>query len=295
MEIFSKVVELRSFSRAAAATYLTQPTVSEHIKALEESLGLKLLDRLGREVVPTRAGELLYGYARRILELQAEAWQALSQFAGCLKGRLILGGSTIPGQYLLPALVGRFKEGHPDVSVTLKIGDTREVVEGVLEGRLELGVVGARIEKGPLEYQPLARDKLALVVPAGHRWAQKGSVFLSELKEEPFVLRESGSGTRQTLEENLRAAGEEIGSLRVVAEMGSTEAIIQSIRAGLGVSVLSRLAVEERLDFGTLAIVAVEGLQLSREFFIVTHRARTLSPICQAFFSFLLAETTPLG
>lgn len=179
--------------------------------------------------------------------------------------------------------------------MTLKIGDTREIAEGVLEGRLELGVGGARIPLGPLEYQSLARDELALVVPAGHRWAQKGSISLPELKEEPFVLRESGSGTRQTLEENLQAAGEEIGSLRVVAEMGSTEAIIQAIRAGLGVSILSRLAVEERLDFGTLATVAVEGLRLSREFFIVTHRARTLSPICQAFLAFLLEEAASLG
>lgn len=295
MEIFRKVVELKSFSRAAAAAYLTQPTVSEHIKALEESLGLRLLDRLGREVVPTRAGELLYDYARRLLELQAEARQALSQFAGGLKGRLVLGGSTIPGQYLLPALVGRFKEDYPEVLLTLKIGDTQEIAEGVLEGRLELGVVGACIQKGALAYQFLARDELALVIPAGHRWARKGPITLSELKEEPFILRESGSGTRQALEENLRAAGEGVGSLRVVAEMGSTEAIIQAIRAGLGISVLSRLAIEERLSSGTLAVVAVEGLQLSREFLIVTHRARTLSPICQAFLSFLLAEAPSLG
>src|SRR5207302_9677736 len=127
LEIFLKVAELGSFSRAAGSLFLTQPTVSEHVRALEDELGVQLLDRLGRGATPTRAGQLLLGYARRLLALSREAKQALDQFQGRMSGELVIGGSTIPGQYVLAALIGRFKAKYPEISVSLLIGDSRQV------------------------------------------------------------------------------------------------------------------------------------------------------------------------
>jgi DNA-binding transcriptional LysR family regulator len=144
LEIFAKVAELGSFSRAAEALFLTQPTISEHVRALEDELGVQLLDRLGRGATPTRAGQLLLGYARRMLTLSREAHQALERFQGRMSGELVVGGSTIPGEYVLPALIGQFKTKYPDISISLLIGSSRQVSEWLEEGRVEVGVVGAR-------------------------------------------------------------------------------------------------------------------------------------------------------
>lgn len=143
LTIFCKVVEFKSFSRAAEAIHLSQPTVSSHIKDLEEHCGFRLLDRLGKEVLPTKAGELLFTYAKRLLALRDETESALSQFRGITKGSLTLGGSTIPGGYILPEVIGRFVKSHPEVQISLIIRDTREIADGILNGDVELAVTGA--------------------------------------------------------------------------------------------------------------------------------------------------------
>ena len=170
LEVFAGVYELRSFSRTASALRLTQSTVSEHVRLLEEELGTRLFDRLSRETVPTRAGELLYGYAKQMLALRSEARQALDQFLGQVTGALLVGASSIPGEYVLPPIIGRFRERHPRVSITLQISDSRGIVQSVLDGQVEVGVVGADPSGRGLEAKPLMSDELVLVVPAGHAW-----------------------------------------------------------------------------------------------------------------------------
>src|SRR5499425_1908623 len=145
LEIFAKVAEFKSFSKAAQALRLTQPTISEHIRTLEQELGVRLLDRLGRGAEVTRAGQLLLSHALRMLQLQREALQAMDSFQGRLAGDLHVAASTIPGEYILPALIGRFKEKFPDIAITLLVGDSRGVVDWVVDGRAEVAVVGARL------------------------------------------------------------------------------------------------------------------------------------------------------
>ena len=149
LEVFCKVVELKSFTRSAEAVLLSQPTVSEHIRSLEEELGQKLLDRMGREVEPTPVGRLLYNYAVKILRLQHEFVQAVEQYSGKLVGRIMIGSGTIPGTYILPELIGQFRSRYPSIQATLKIAGSQFIASDVLGGRLEIGVVGARwAEKG---------------------------------------------------------------------------------------------------------------------------------------------------
>jgi DNA-binding transcriptional LysR family regulator len=287
LEVFSGVYELRSFSRTASALRLTQSTVSEHVRLLEEELGTRLFDRLSRETVPTRAGELLYGYAKQMLALRAEARQALGEFLGQVTGNLLVGGSTIPGEYVLPAVIGRFRERHPRVSITLQISDTRGIVQAVLEGQVDVGVVGADPNGRGLEVKPLMPDELVLVVPAGHPWQGRATVTLDELRTEPLIVREPGSGSRQTLEEALEAAGRSLLDMRVVAEMGSTSAIKQAIKAGIGVSVMSSRAVEDECRLGLLDCIKFQDLPVKREFYVITHASRSRSPLCRAFLDFL--------
>jgi DNA-binding transcriptional LysR family regulator len=287
LKIFCRVVEWRSFSKAAEAVHLSQPTVSSHIKELEAHFGCPLIDRLSKEAAPTHAGRLLYGYALRLLALREEAETAMAQFQGKTLGRMVLGGSTIPGGYLLPRMVGLFKKRFPQVMLSLVIADTERVIAGVLEGALEFGVVGAESRDKNIRQEALVSDEMRLVVPAGHPWASKKKIALALLLTEPYIARERGSGTLQSIQESLIRLGHDAEELNIVAEMGSTEAIRQGIKEGIGVSILSMLAISEDLASGRLKALAVEGLDLTRRFYITRHRQRSLSPLASAFIDFL--------
>lgn len=293
LEAFCRIVELRSFSRAAEAVSLTQPTVSAHIKTLEAEVGLALFDRAGRRVAPTRAGELFYGYARRILTIRDEARRALREHKGGLSGHLTVAGSSIPAAYLLPVLVAAFKRKHPAVTLTLAGGDSRSVARGVMEGRFELGAVGGRFEEGRLAFERFAADELVLVVPARHAWAARTTVRPVELMREPLIVRERGSGTRKALEDALARRGLDPGSLAVAMEVASNEAIRQAVKAGAGLAVVSRRAVADDIRYGQLAALRVQGVRLARDFYLVTHRSRPRSPLADAFLAFLRRGGTP--
>ena len=290
LEIFVKVAEYGSFSKAAAALYLTQPTVSEHIRTLEDEVGARLLDRLGRGASVTRAGQLLLSYATRMLALSREARQAMESFQGRMSGELLVGASTIPGEYVLPSLIGRFKEKYPDISITLLIGDSQTVVDWVAGGRAEIGVVGARLAHRGVEYRELMPDELVVVVSATHPWHGRKQVTLQELRSEPVLVRERGSGTRAALEAALADAGLSLGAFRIVGEMGSTQAIKQAVKSGVGVSMVSRRAVEEEGRSGLLSYLRVKDLKITRSFHLATHQERTRSPLAEAFRAFLEAE-----
>jgi DNA-binding transcriptional LysR family regulator len=291
LEVFAKVAELGSFSRAAEALFLTQPTVSEHVRALEDELGVVLLDRLGRGASPTRAGALLLGYARRMSALEREARQAIDQFQGRLRGELVVGGSTIPGEYVLPGLVGQFKAKYPDISICLLIGDSRQVTTWLDEGRVEVAVVGAPPALRSLESRALMSDELVVVVSSTHPWATRQAVTLTDVREEPLILRERGSGSRAAFERAVEEVGLGISAFRVVGEMGSTQAIKQAVRSGVGIALVSKRAVEDECRANLLTCVKVQGLDVSRAFYLVTHRERTRSPLAQAFVDFLESQT----
>ena len=290
LEIFVKVAELGSFSKAADALFLTQPTVSEHIKSLEDELGVRLLDRLGRGAAVTKGGALLQGYAQRLLALSREARQAMESFQGRMSGDLLVGASTIPGEYILPALIGRFKEKFPDIAITLLIGGSQAVTEWVAEGRAEVGVVGARSGQRGIDFRELLPDDIVLIVGAAHPWHGRKQATLEELRAEPLLLREPGSGTRAALETALTQAGTDIAAFRVVGEMGSTQAIKQAVKANVGVSLVSRRAVEEECRAGSLWCLRVKDLKITRAFYLATHRERSRSPLAEAFRAFVEAE-----
>jgi DNA-binding transcriptional LysR family regulator len=290
LEIFAKVAELGSFSRAADALFLTQPTISEHVRALEDELGVQLLDRLGRGATPTRAGQLLLGYARRMLTLSREAHQALDRFQGRMSGELVVGGSTIPGEYVLPALIGQFKAKYPDISISLLIGSTRQVSDWLEDGRVEVAVIGARPAARTLESKELMPDELVVVVPSSHPWATRRTTTLGDLQKESMVVRERGSGSREALEHALQEAGVSLASLRIVGEMGSTQAVKQAVRAGVGIALISKRAVEDECRAGLLTCVKVKDLRVARAFYLATHRDRTRSPLAQAFVEFIESQ-----
>ncbi|MBR9980734.1 MAG: LysR family transcriptional regulator, partial [Desulfatitalea sp.] len=257
LKIFCKVVELQSFSKAGEAVHLSQPTVSSHIKDLETHFGTQLIDRLARQAQPTKAGELLYAHACRLMALRDEAETAMAEFLGKIKGRLTIGGSTIPGAYILPRLIGDFAKDYPGVRVALRVADTAAILAAIADGQVELGLVGATADDGQFQQAPLLGDQLCLVVPKAHRWAARQTVTIQEMLAEPFIVREKGSGTLKVVAHILQNVGYRLEDLNIVAEMGSTEAVRQGIKGGVGISILSAMAIADDVQAGVLTRLAL--------------------------------------
>jgi DNA-binding transcriptional LysR family regulator len=287
LNIFCKVVELKSFSKAGKTVHLSQPTISSHIKDLEDHFGCRLIDRLSREALPTKAGSLLYDYAQRLITLRDEIEIAMAEFHGSIKGRLVIGGSTIPGGYILPRIVGIFTQAYPEVTIALKIGDTKEIINGAISGTLEMGVVGARSDDKNIVQEKLIEDRMCIAVPFDHKWADKIKVPLNQVLKEPFIVREQGSGTLKSIQQSLTQTGYGMEDFNISAEMGSTAAVIQGIKNKVGISILSAIAINEELQAGILKALSIDGLNLNRRFYLTRHKYRSISPICRVFIEFL--------
>ena len=290
IEIFCKIVDLKSFTRTAEEVHLAQPTISEHMRLLEEELGEKLLERSGRAIPLTPAGQVFLPFARRILLLRDQAHQEMARFRGELSGKLLLGASTIPGAYLLPEQLKRFKSAHPDIDLSIKISSTQQTLNDLHGGKLELALTGASSKHPQLQFTPLAEDELVLVVNSSHPWADIPMLSPSRLPEQQFILREEGSGSRSTMEDALQNFGIRLSDLRVVAEMGNSEAVRQAVKAGIGAAIVSRRAVAEEIAGGSLKTVPIENLQITRHFYLVRHQRRSLSPLAEAFAQHLLGQ-----
>jgi DNA-binding transcriptional LysR family regulator len=280
---FCAVVERRSFSQAAEQLGVTQPAVSLQIRSLEKRLGLQLLDRSGRRVEPTEAGRRLYRSAQRLLALEEQLLAELGdEVDGELAGRLEIGASTGPGGTVLPVVLAEFQRLHPQVHVALSVSDTQRVVEQVARRELELGVVGAQRRQRGVAFEPFFRDEVVLAVPPDHRFAGR-TIALDELKGEPLVLMQEGAGVRQVIDDELRAAGVRLRDLDVRLELGLQESARSAAVAGFGVTFISRSAIEADLSAGTLAIARVEGLEPSREIWLVRSSGRVETRVAQTF------------
>jgi|SRR6185369_9903038 len=281
LEVFCTVYEEGSFSKAALKLRLSQPTISGHVKNLEEAVGARLLDRLPRNAAPTEAGKILYRRGRSILNEKDAAIKELGKFLNCVEGSLTVCASTMPGEYLLPQLIAGFHVTHPGVSVELQISDSKDVCNKVLAGTAELGFVGARFDTVGLEFRKFASDTLGLIVPNNDEWRRVTAITLDDLAKKPFLSREGGSGTRETFE---KAVGRELEGFNIIGRFGSTNAVKEGLKAGLGISVLSLLAVAPELSSGELKVIKIRGFgAITREFFMVLNSNLTTSPIVDAF------------
>ena len=284
LRTFKTVADLNSFSLAAQRLRLSQPSVSYQVKELEETLGLPLLDRLGKRVQLTEAGSLLYGYVRQMLGVLDDATIAIEEMRGIARGSLRVGASTTVGIYLLPAALGAFKKLHPGLVISLEIGTRERVQEQVLRNELDLAVVGPALKDPDLAVIPFLSDELIVVAPAGHHFAGKRSLTLKDLAQQPFVMREAASGSRWSLEKAARKAG---AKLVVAMELGSNGAIKHAVESGLGLAVLSRYACTLELSSGRLVELDVRGFPIRRDWHIVHLRRRRLPASVIAFIDFL--------
>lgn len=295
LETFTEAAERGSFTAAARHLGLTQAAVSQRIQQLEEVVRAALFHRTAGGVVLTAAGRRLHDYARRIQELTSEARASVTGASDEVRGELALAASSVPGQHLLPPVLAAFRDRHPSVRVRVSVSDTALVLRQVERGRTHLGLVGGQGDGPHLEFRRFARDELALVVPAGHAWWRRRRVPVSDLLSQPLIQREPGSGSRRCLERALERLGVHPSRLTVALELGSTEAIKAAILEGAGVAVLSRRAVEAEVRSRRLRTVAVAGLVLVRDIYVVRDRRRALPAPAELLLSLVRPEPEAPG
>lgn len=288
LEVFCRVYKERSFSRAATELGLTQPTVSVHIKDLEDELGTPVFNRLGREIEPTEAGRFLYEQARPLVALKRNVTQKMAAFLNRVEGLLVVGASSVPGEFLLPGIVTAFHAEYPAVRARLRISDTADTLESLRQGDIEIGVVGAAQQDDDLLFESFAADELVLITAGTGVWKSRSEISLQELREIPLVVREPGSGTRTSLERALASRKTQLDEMKIAAELGSTGAIKEAVKQGQCVSFVSKLALAAELEAGTLRIARVPQLgTIARTYHTVFSRRRTLSPISRAFLDYV--------
>ncbi len=269
LKVFRTVADTLSFRRAGEQLRLSQPAVTLQIKALEEELSVRLLDRTGNRVALTPAGRILLKHAKVIAEQVAEAHEELAALTGDHAGDLSIGASTSIAQYVLPQLLGEFRKRCPRVRVSVVSGNTEVVVQRLVEGKIRMGLIEGPALRRDVRTEPFLDDELILVMPAAHPWARLNSISIDQLKGQPLLLREHGSGTRRVLEAALEKAGLAKRSLNVVMELDSTEAILSSVEAGLGIGFVTRWAVLPRLPLGRIKTAPVKGLRIFRKFLLL--------------------------
>ncbi len=265
---------------------ISQPAVTMQVQSLESDMGATLLDRRYRRVDLTDAGRTLLPHAREVLAELKRARIEIDDLSGKVTGRLTLGASTTPGQYVLPHMLGAFLHANPEVGVGIVIGDTANVVELVENGDAQLGMVGAKIRGARVSYEEAGLDELIMIAEPSSPLAGRRKLLLGDVIEEPFVMREPGSGTRQVTETMLRGEGIDPGELRVVTELGTSEAIVRAVEGGLGLGVVSRWVADKALRLETVVELPVGGFPITRPFYIVLPRG-SMTRAADAFVDYL--------
>ena len=288
LEAFVYVVETCSFSKAGELLHLTQPTISSHILSLERELNIKLIVRTTKETYPSEAGKLLYNYAKEILIMRENAVQAIRMFSQEMRGTITVAASTIPGQYYLPKILQSFREKYPDIKFNIQMTDSTDVVDRITTRTAEVGFSGTEIDAPKCIYREFADDKLVVITPNEERFRQYvGKGFpIRQLRQEPFISRESGSGTRRETEAFLKELGIQAADLKTAVEVRSTESIIKMVSEGMGVAVLSKSASEDYQQFGKVLAFDFDNITLRRKLYIIKHKNSILSPIAQVFYDY---------
>lgn len=287
LNVFVEAAQAENFSLAARRLYLSQPAVSLHIRNLEKQLGVELFERRGRNIALSETGRLLLPLARTVLRDAKQLEETMWGLQGKIIGHLSIACSTTVGKYILPRLVAGFRTRYPDVAVEINVMSRRAAVERLLEGRAEIAVVSSDTGHHDLEIVPFLTDRVVLIVPPNHPWADGRVVTPENLTTVPFIMREPTAGTYEVLTEGLTARGVCMDQLQVVLTLANAEAIEVSVEAGIGVAFISKLAAERGLALKRVVEVPVKGVALERAIYIVRHQRHASTPLKQAFWDFV--------
>jgi len=287
LALFHAVAQAGGISRGAERLHVSQPAVSKQIKELEDALGVRLLERLPRGSRLTDGGKLLAQYVQRMAVVEEETARAIEEFRGVKRGRLAVGASTTIGAYLLPQVFGEFHRQHPDIELQLEIANTETIQNQLMAGSIEIGLTEGLMEAEHLDSEVFHEDELVAIAPRGHLLLKQKRVTARELCREPFILREAGSGTRAVVE---RALGKRGLTVKPVLSLASPEAIKRAVIAGVGIAIVSRLAISCELQIGSLAVIPIKDLVIRRPLHLQKLRSKNPSPAVSQFLKLLHAH-----
>ena len=287
LHIFLSVCDAGSMTAAAERLYVAQPSVSQAIAELERHYQVRLFERLGRKLFLTLAGERLRTYARHIVHLNQEAGEAMREVS--LYGEVRIGASVTVGTYILSNLVSCFTRQHPEIKITSAVSNTKAIEESLLEDGLDLGLVEGEVHSPWLLKEAFMEDELVLACAPEHEWAKKGVLGAAQLNGARFFVREAGSGTRELFEGVMSGAGI---SWQTAGVYNNAETIKAAVAAGLGHTVISRLAVRREVERGELALVRLRGLSFKRKFHMVRHKNKYISAAMSSFIKLVQEEST---
>jgi LysR family transcriptional regulator, transcriptional activator of the cysJI operon len=290
LKVFRTVAEHRHFRKAADHLYLTQPAVTQQIRALEETFSVPLFDRTGKEVTLTPAGAILLGYVKQMDALVARAEEEMSALVGEVRGDLRIAASMTIAQFTLPVILGDFVRRHPSVHMSIESSKTEEVINAIVSQRASLGLIEGPAQTRDVTVEPWIEDELVMTVPASHEWDNTREIAMTDLKDDRLLMRERGSGTREIVEQTFMEHGVAMKDLKPIMEVDSTEGIVASIEAGLGIGFVSRRALRRALLLGTLKMVPIRGVHLKRQFSLVYSRGPEPTGLPGLFLSHLREE-----
>ncbi len=294
MSVFRAVAHHLNFSRAAEALLLTQPAVTQQIKALEEEVGFPLFDRAGGRISLTPGGVALLPFAEKLKAISDEALAAVANAYGELAGELNLGASQTIAQYLLPHFIAGFLHHNPKVKITARSGNTDEMLGVLVSGDIQIALVEGPEHRNDVRIEPFMEDQLVLVVPSSHEWAER-QIRLEELRTQPLLTREVGSGSRRIVEQALTRAGVKAKDLVIRMELDSTEGLLNAVEAGLGFTFVSRWAARNQLALGTLKLARIKGVSFSRMFSLAYPVGPEASGSVGVFRKYLLSQAKALS
>lgn len=297
LQVFHTVAGVLNFTRAAELLHMTQPAVTHQIRQLEEEFNARLFDRSNNRISLTAAGEQVMEYADRILTLYDEMQDSVKTLTGDRTGLVTLGASTTIAEYMLPGLLGGFRQWFPEVQIRLRVANTDAVVAMVADNSIELGVVESEVDNQQLRVEQCQQDELFVVVPPEHALASQASVTPHELLASPFIHREDGSGTRSVIERYLERQGLHQSDLNCPFELGSTEAIKGAVQAGVGISIVSGSTLRKELELKQLVALPLHP-PLLRSFYLVRQKQKFRTRRMDELFQFArryFDETAPPG
>lgn len=289
LEVFLLIAQLRNFTKAAAQLNTSQPAVSSQIKSLEEELNIKLFERSDKKVVLTEAGRLLFPIAMQMMRQYNKIKAGIDDLREVKAGHLLLGSTPVAGEWLLPLIMGGFREQYPGITVSQQIGGSAQVTQWLKNQEVEIGILGTPVKAEGVECEPWVTNHLAIITPPWHPLKGK-EVPLTSLTSEPIVVREVGSGCRQAVEKQFLEHNVSLDQFSSILELGSAQAVINAVRLGLGISVVSRWAAGELLANGSLGEVTVPGVKISYNLYLAWTGPNKESLASKAFRSFVTNE-----
>ncbi len=289
VEAFVFVAKYKSFSKAAEKLLLSQPTVSTHINTLEEDLGVKLFDRLSREVVLTEAGQIFFPYAVDMMDLRERSHESVKEFLNEISGNLRIGASTIIAEYIIPNLIKDFRDNYSKTYFNFSVDNSQAIIQRIADGILDIALVARKIPKKDLEYKLFFKDRIVLAVYPDHPLSKRDNIFLEEILDEEFIIREVGSGTRAAVEHSFKQKGYDFDSLKSVATFSTTHSVVQAVKSGLGIAFASETALKNKSYAGEVKGIPITDLVVEKDIYVVYSKRRSNKKLLKQFLTTLLS------